>query len=59
MKISFFEQMGGTYHRQGDYFLPNLSVPESTPVGSWEQRHLSYLKKHRQALIPPCAYQAS
>jgi len=29
MKKSIFEQMGGTYHKQGDYFLPDLAVPEN------------------------------
>lgn len=24
---SIFEQMGGTYRREGDYLLPNLSLP--------------------------------
>ena len=36
MEKSFFEQMGGTYHQQGDYLLPNLPVPESTPIGIWD-----------------------
>ncbi|MDE7172422.1 MAG: TnpV protein [Oscillospiraceae bacterium] len=49
MEKSAFEQMDGTYYQQGDYFLPNLSVPESVPVGIWGQRHLCYLKKHRQS----------
>lgn len=49
MEKSIFEQIGGTYHQEGDYFLPNLAAPESTPVGIWGQRHLQYLKKHRQA----------
>lgn len=50
MEKSAFEQMGGSYYQQGDYFLPNLSVPKSVPVGIWGQRHLCYLKKHRQAI---------
>ena len=50
MEKSAFEQMGGTYYQQGNYFLPNLSVPESIPVGIWGQRHLCYLKKHRQTI---------
>ena len=47
---SIFEQIGGTYYRQGDYILPNIAVPESVPIGVWGQRHLRYLKKHRQAI---------
>ena len=50
MKKPIFEQIGGTYYRQGDYFLPNIAVPESVPIGVWGQRHLRYLKKHRQAI---------
>ena len=38
--------MGGTYVRQGDYYLPCLSLPEEEqkPVGVWGQRHLRYIK---------------
>lgn len=50
MEKSAFEQMSGAYYQQGDYFLPNLAVPESAPVGIWGHRHLCYLKKHRQAI---------
>ena len=28
-----FEQMGGTYHQEGDYLLPDLSLPKTVPVG--------------------------
>lgn len=32
---SLFEQMGGTYMLQGDYHLPNLTLPaeENKPMG--------------------------
>ena len=50
MEKSFFEQMGGTYHQEGDYFLPDLSVPELPAIGIWGQRRRRYLKEHRQAL---------
>lgn len=50
MEKSAFEQMSGAYYQQGDYFLPNLAVPESAPVGIWGHRHLCYLKKRRQAI---------
>ena len=42
--------MGGTYRQEGDYLLPNLTVPESTPIGIWGQRRKRYLKEHRQTL---------
>ena len=47
---SLFERMGGTYHQEGDYFLPDLSVPELPAIGIWGQRRRRYLKEHRQAL---------
>ena len=52
MKKTIFEQMGGTYTRQGDYYLPNLLLPteENKPIGIWGQRHLRYLKQHRKVL---------
>ena len=32
---SLFEQLGGTYTRQGDYCLPNVCLPpeEERPIG--------------------------
>ena len=46
---SLFEQMGGTYTQQGNYFLPDLQLPpeEERPVGVWGQRRLRYLREHR------------
>lgn len=46
MEQSLFEQMGGTYHREGDYFLPDLTSPESIPVGIWGQRRRKYLREY-------------
>lgn len=50
MEKSAFEQMGGTYRQEGDFFLPNLTVPESVPVGIWGQRRKWYLREHRGPL---------
>ena len=49
---SIFEQIGGTYTLQGDYRLPNLTLPaeEERPIGVWGQRRLNYLKHHRKVL---------
>lgn len=33
MNMSAFEEMGGTYRQEGDYLLPNLAVPETSPIG--------------------------
>ncbi len=50
MEKCIFEQIGGIYHQEGDYLLPNLTEPESIPVGIWGQRRRQYLQKHRKAL---------
>ena len=49
---SIFAQIGGTYTLQGDYCLPNLTLPaeEERPIGVWGQRQLRYLKQHRKVL---------
>ena len=49
---TLFEQMGGTYTIQGDYRLPNLTLPteETRPIGVWGQRRLQYLKQHHKIL---------
>lgn len=49
---SLFEQLGGTYTQQGDYFLPDLQLPpeEERPIGVWSQRRLRYLREHRPIL---------
>ena len=47
---SLFEKMGGTYHQEGDYLLPNLALPETAPVGIWGQRRRHYLKTQRGPL---------
>lgn len=49
---SLFEQSGGTYTLQGDYCLPNITLPaeEERPIGVWGQRRLRYLKQHHKVL---------
>ena len=49
---SIFEQIGGTYTKQGDYRMPNITLPaeDERPVGVWGQRRLNYLKHHRKVL---------
>ena len=52
MNKTIFEQMGGTYTMQGDYYLPNLILPskEERPISVWGQRRLRYLKQHHKIL---------
>ena len=49
---SLFEEYGGTYTMQGDYCLPNITLPaeEKRPIGVWGQRRLRYLKQHHKVL---------
>ena len=52
MEKTIFEQMGGTYEQQGDYFLPCLALPneEQVEIGIWGQRHLRYIKQRHKVL---------
>ena len=52
MANTIFEQTGGTYTMQGDYCLPNLTLPpeEERPVGVWAHRRRQYLKQHHKIL---------
>ena len=52
MAKTIFEQMGGTYTMQGDYYLPDLTLPseEERPISVWAQRRLRYLKQHHKIL---------
>lgn len=49
---SLFEQSGGAYTVQGDYRLPNLTLPaeDERPIGVWGQRRLRYFKQHHKVL---------
>ncbi len=49
MKI-IYEEVGGTYTRQGDYELPDLKVPleKEIEIGVWGQRYWRYLKQHHR-----------
>lgn len=37
MVKTIFEEMGGSYTQVGDYFLPDLKLPEkeTQPIGIW------------------------
>lgn len=53
MTDTLFEQLGGTYTQQGDYLLPDLSLPAETQTGNigvWALRHKRYLKQHHKVL---------
>lgn len=53
MNNTLFEQFSGTYTRQGDYLLSNLTLPakeKTSYIGVWGQHRLNYLKHHRKVL---------
>ncbi len=56
MEKSLFEQMGGTYHWEGDYRIPNLAAPEAPDIGIWGQRRCKYLKEHHRILYNSMLY---
>ena len=51
-KRIYNEQTGINYTLQGNYYLPDLALPEQEdkPIGLWGQRHLRYIKQHRKIL---------
>ena len=55
---SLFEQLGGTYHWEGDYLIPDLALPDEDeqPIGIWGQRHGNWLKREHHALYDNLLY---
>ena len=49
---SLFEEMGGTYRQVGDYFIPNLVLPDDGDyqIGKFGRMRRSYLNEHRPVL---------
>ncbi len=53
MAKTIFEEMGGTYTRVGDYYLPDLKLPEEEKqanIGAWGMRHKRFLKENHRVL---------
>ena len=53
MAKTIFEQMGGTYTRVGDYYLPDLKLPEEEKqanISVWGMRHKKFLKENHRVL---------
>lgn len=51
-KRIYNEKTGISYILQGDYYLPDLKLPdeENKPIGLWGQRHARYLKQNHKVL---------
>ena len=49
---TIFEEMGGTYRQVGDYFIPNITLPDDGEyqIGKYVRMRRSYLKEYRKIL---------
>jgi len=50
---SLFEELGGTNRREGDYLVPDLSLPSEESeirIGKYGRMRKRFLKEHRPAL---------
>ena len=49
---SVFEEMGGTYRREGDYLVPDLKLPntEYYQIGKYGHLRHTYLQEHHPVL---------
>ena len=49
---SLFEEMGGTYRQVGDYFIPNLVLPDDGDyqIGKYGRLRRTYLNEYRKIL---------
>ena len=49
---TIFEEMGGTYRQVGDYFIPNITLPDDGEyqIGKYGRMRRSYLKEYRKIL---------
>lgn len=47
------EATGISYTLVGDYYIPDLKLPETEnkPLGIWGRKRLAYLKKHKKFLF--------
>lgn len=53
MAKTIFEEMGGTYTQVGDYYLPDLKLPEEEKqanIGVWGMRHKRFLKENHRVI---------
>lgn len=47
---TLYEQLGGTYHQEGDYLIPDLVPPPAPHIGIWGLRRKNYLLKSREPI---------
>ena len=47
---TYFEKIGGTYHEENGYLIPDLIAPETPQIGIWGRRYLHHLKTAKRVL---------
>ena len=49
---SVFDTMGGTYRQCGNFFIPEIALPDTprNPIGKYGRMRHRYLKEHREVL---------
>ena len=49
---SIFEELGGTYRREGDYLIPDLELPDTKheQIGKYGRLRQTNLREHRPTL---------
>ena len=47
---SLYEELGGTYHQEGDCLIPDLTPPPSPHIGIWGLRRKNHLLKKREPI---------
>ena len=49
---TIFEEIDGTYRQVGDYFIPNITLPDNGEyqIGKYRRMRRSYLKEYRKIL---------
>ena len=46
---SLYEELGGTYRQVGDYFIPDIELPEKNyEIGKYGRMRHRYLKEHHK-----------
>ena len=47
MEKTIFEELGGTYRKEGDYWVPNLKAPQPRkPIGKYGRMRARFLKEN-------------
>ncbi len=56
MNESLLKQLGGTYHEENGYFIPDLRLPaeEEQPIGTCGQGHPDHLRGKFPLFCPKC-----